>query len=635
MQLTRCCLESVCLTLGLLAIVPAAVADTGPGGGGPMGAPARQLAEEAAQNTVTMRAQDRDLRNVISEFMRKTSGVTVIIDPEIEEDVTIEIDRLDWLDALRVIAEAANCKLVQKSARLFYLTQPPRVFMQFDNADLSTIVTMIGEIANRNIVMSPQQNQKVSFRLQNVDWWEALHIVVKQAGLIAIRETDDIVRIVTKEQLADDISMRVYPLNYLHPPSDYHAVASGSTSGGEGASIFAGSSSEVGGLAGFTILTALKAIIQSYPGGGSVEYNKEANALMVFATAKSHEEIKNLLTTVDIEPQQVFIDVKFVSTTNKNFWRDGLRIGDPAGSPGTSGFTWGMGDFGDFPFTIGNGLDAFQRAFEVPATLTWQQMEFVWRYVDVDQMTKVTLAPTLLTLNDHAAVIFVGEKVPFAEQTVTVDASGNAIQTVAESGSSPAEIGFTLFVTPHIIRNQQQILLSVIPRVTRLSGTQANGLERFTFGKQFIDLPRVQDQTVMTNLLVQDRNTAIIGGLIQESISEIEQRIPLLSGLPFIGDLFTWDQKDYVQENLIIFITPRIVRSTLDSVRVFNRQYQQFQNNDHTYHKYTREKEAARQEARHNKAPAGEVQDEDKPLKSTAKEATPGKPTTGSANKVR
>jgi type II secretory pathway component GspD/PulD (secretin) len=559
---------------------------------------------------VSIVAVDRDLRSVAREIERK-AGVNVYVDPAIEEVVNVRLINLPWRQVLEIVARDAQVEIEERGPRLFVLTQPPRVSMEFADADVRVVLDLLARQAGRNIVMASDVAGTVSLNLRNVHWWRALETIVKTAGFVAVRDTDDIIRIVRPDALRAQLETKVYPLVYLRPPDDYKAIISDRAGDNEStAGFFVANTTAPKGIEDFTLFRALSTMVNDEL-GENVQYNRESNSFVIHATATTHQEIEALLRKIDIEPQQVFVDIKFITTSNKNFWRDGLKLGDPLRNPGDAGFKAGLllsglvpttvqnpipvagSTLGQFPFAFGEGLDAFGSAFQVPAILDFSQMDVLWQYVDIDQATKVTQAPTLLSLNDHPAVIFVGERVPFAEQDATQDQNGNVQVTLQEADSSPQDVGFTLFITPHIVRDTDQIILTVIPRVTRLTGNQANGLERFEFADPrnpglttFIDLPRVADQTVVTNLLVRDRNTAVIGGLMQESIFEVEERIPFLSDIPLLGKLFSYDSKDYSQENLIIFITPRIVRTKEDASDVFSRQYQIHQANDFYYHKY-------------------------------------------------
>ncbi len=597
--------------------LPGDLATPPPAGTGvlPPGAPG------VGETFVTLIAEEEDIRSVAAKIARR-AGVNIQVDRNVEAIVSVRLVNLPWRLVLEAVARDAGIEIEERGPRLLYLTQPPRVTMEFIDADLRLVLDQLARLASKNIVLSPVIGErKVTLTLRNVHWYRALETIVRTVGLVAVREEGDIVRIVRPEDLVAQLDRKTYHLSYLRPPDDYKATAIGSTQGSAGAAgaggAAAGGRSSGGGsffLTGqrppnpdeFPLLKALQAIVNTKI-GESVTYDPESNSLLVAATSKTHAEIEDLLKKVDREPQQVFIDVKFISTRNTNFWRDGLKVGvagrrtgDPNGagvnvqllnsSPTNPGL-------GQFPFIFGEGIDAFSRAFAVPSILDFSQTSLLLQYVEIDSNSKVTQAPTLTTLNDREAVIFVGENVPFAEQTATQDQNGNVTVTLKEGARSPVSVGFTLFITPHIVRDSDQILLTIIPRVSRLTGSQSTGLERFSFTDPvtgittFIDLPRIADQVVVTKLLIRDGNTAVIGGLMQETVTEIQERIPVLSALPLIGNLFTFDSKDYAQENLIIFVTPRIVRNADDASSLFGRQYQIHQENDWFYLKYLKERE--------------------------------------------
>ncbi|MGH7294360.1 MAG: hypothetical protein ACRELB_05490, partial [Polyangiaceae bacterium] len=448
------------------------------------------------------------------------------------------------------MAKDAGVEIEERGPRLFVLSQPPRVSMEFADADLPVVLDLLARQAGKNIVLSNDVRGKVSLNLRGVQWWKALETIVKTAGYVAVKEDEDIIRIVPPSALQAQLSLEVYPLVYLRPPDEYKAVlpvrplgqtAEGHT-GSSGAGLFVDRLSNTPKqdlLTEFTLLSSLKKMANTAI-GESIDYDAGSNSIIVNATATKHAEIAALLKKIDVEPEQVFVDVKFITTNNANFWRDGLKIGDPEKDPANAGVRVGLGlagnsfasqgvnnpevaagtAYGQFPFKFGEAVSNFTRAFNVPALLDFSQMTLLMQYVDTDNDSKVTQAPTLLALDGRESVIFVGERVPFAQQVANQDQNGNVQVTLQESPRSPESVGFTLFITPHIIRDTDQVILTVIPRVTRLTGDQNSGLERFDFVDPrtgiatFIDLPRVADQTVVTKLLVHDQTTAVIGGLM-------------------------------------------------------------------------------------------------------------------------
>ena len=112
-----------------------------------------------------------------------------------------------------------------------------------------------------------------------------------------------------------------------------------------------------------------------------------------------------------------------------------------------------------------------------------------------------------------------------------------------------------------------KIILSVIPKEESLTGQSAEmpGFDTFTFGsganQATINLPRVASRTLVTKMLLESGETAVIGGLLFETEAETVRKLPFLGDIPFLGWLFRAETTNVVKENLVVFITPTIVRS--------------------------------------------------------------------------
>jgi type II secretory pathway component GspD/PulD (secretin) len=130
------------------------------------------------------------------------------------------------------------------------------------------------------------------------------------------------------------------------------------------------------------------------------------------------------------------------------------------------------------------------------------------------------------------------------------------------------QTGLQLFVVPHIIPGTSKIVMTVIPKEDSLSGKSAEqpGFDVFKFGsgseQQQITLPRVSSRTLVTNMMLESGQTAVIGGLIFESDSETVNKVPLLGDIPILGYLFKNEVTNVIRNNLIIFLTPTIIRDS-------------------------------------------------------------------------
>ena len=199
------------------------------------------------------------------------------------------------------------------------------------------------------------------------------------------------------------------------------------------------------------------------------------------------------------------------------------------------------------------------------------------RMVKDDERTQIIQEPALTMLDNHPAVIFVGETIPFAIQQIQQDQNGNVTVAIEENDRSPINIGFTLYITPHVVPGTDEINLSIIPKVSTLSGSSSSiaGFERFAFSapgsqtESFIDLPRESAQTVVTYMRVRDGQTAVIGGLQTEKRSNVKTSIPILAGIPLMGRLFSWNKEQAEVESLLIMITPRILNNSEQEEKFF------------------------------------------------------------------
>lgn len=194
-------------------------------------------------------------------------------------------------------------------------------------------------------------------------------------------------------------------------------------------------------------------------------------------------------------------------------------------------------------------------------TMDFTQAIATFRVLKKDQKTQVTQAPKLIALDNQEATIFVGEKIRFAQRDSVEGQAGGVRTQLKEADNSPVETGFQLLFIPHVIRGTNKIMLTVIPEVESLSGTTSDipGFDQFNVAGDTIDLPRVASSTLVTKMMLESGETAVIGGLMQERDQEQINKIPILGDIPFIGYLFKNRTVSKIRDNLIVFITARII----------------------------------------------------------------------------
>ena len=548
---------------------------------------------------VNLDCKDEDL-SVVLKTLSASAGVNIIADANVKEKVTISVERLHWMEAMKLLAKQSNCKVVRVSPRLVRFTQPATVSMEFNDADLKLVVDLIAKQAGVNIVIGRQVEGKVSFSLNNVPWREALDTLVKTAGFVVVSGAasssgdSSILRVVHPDTLKSEVETRSFQLRYIRPSEPYVArMANIENLAHEVVGISAGAEAKASASDGFPLEEALRQIVTA--DGGQLTYDSGTNTIIVKDTQPKLEEMAEIIKLLDVPPAQVHVEVKFIRTTNIDLLEQGVRFDDPR-TPERDGFTASTrfitpgenpefsGDplsifGGTFPFNVGQsgGSSLGVNGFQALGVLDLTQMHAFLRMVKDDERTQIVQEPSLTMLDNRPAVIFVGETIPFAIQQIQQDQNGNVTVAIEENDRSPINIGFTLYITPHVVPGTDEINLSIIPKVSTLSGSSSSiaGFERFAFSapgsqtESFIDLPRESAQTVVTYMRVRDGQTAVIGGLQTEKRSNVKTSIPILAGIPLMGRLFSWNKEQAEVESLLIMITPRILNNSEQEEKFF------------------------------------------------------------------
>lgn len=545
---------------------------------------------------VSLRVEGRRLEEVV-QFLRERSGANLVIVPSQEggEDfaatpITLDLADVPWRQVLDLAAEAAGGIVEERSAGIFAVTQPKTVNFTFSNAQLTEVIDTIAKLADANIVVAPEVSGTLSLRLADVPWRDALDVAVKTLGFAVVEDQRGILRVVDPSTLQAQMETKHYQLRYLRPSGAFVPVINSEFVQGQ-------YNLPTGNIeADFPIIEALRRALSE---GGELNYVRENNTLIVRDTAQVHEQLKDMIARLDVEPAQVFIDVKFVSTANTDLFDLGVDYGDFGPRISASGgqipitfpFDYGSGGFedsliandtGSGPFNIGgnpeaNGLGATLVPDTVFGALSFTGVSATLRMLQRDTKSEVVQAPKLVALDGRPATIFVGETIRYAEARTEQGQAGGLNLSVQEADGSPVEVGFQLMVRPEIIPGTNRMTLEVIPKETSLSGTGDStlappGFDVFQVGAAgaagSIALPRVRSSTIVTSMMLESGQTAVIGGLSTDTELRTESRVPFISAVPLLGELFKHRENTVERRSLMVFITPSILRSAGDSDRI-------------------------------------------------------------------
>lgn len=259
------------------------------------------------------------------------------------------------------------------------------------------------------------------------------------------------------------------------------------------------------------------------------------NAVMVYATAEEADQVAAMLSKVDIQPLQVRIDATIAEVDLTGQLQYGTQFFFKSGginavlSQGTSAAL--DTSFPGFVLS-GHGSDA--------APLALSALEAVTK-------VRVLSSPELMVLNGQSASLKVGDSVPYLAQTSqsTVTSTSDIIQSI-----DYRDTGVIMKVTPHI-GNDGLVTMDISQEVSGVASTTSSG----------IDSPTFTERTVNSRVAVQDGQTIGLAGLISDNDSQDNSGLPWLKNLPVFGGLFGTQNNNRTREELLVLITPHVMRN--------------------------------------------------------------------------
>jgi len=385
------------------------------------------------------------------------------------------------------------------------------------DSDIKNILMLIGELTGLNIVISPAVKDTITATLENVSVKAALDAILKPNGYnYFVQENIIIVKGIDTEMVGE-LETVVVKLKYINSDDLSGALEAVMSSRGK--------------LQSFTPLVTS----QSTKGA--------SNIIVISDVQENIAHILNMIDQLDVAIPNINIAVRFIETnldTTRGHGIDWSKAAVQLG--GTADTSLAMLDFNNI--TI--------------ATLNPIQLTSALRIMQARGQSKLLSSPQVTTLDNHEAET---ETVT----TVYIEGSTNNSQNPYNQGNQPSQssspygnlltnqvsekdIGIKLKVTPRINEGTKITLLVDATVEALLSAAEIN-----------TDKPRSTKRTVKTQVTVKDGDTAIIGGLIAENVLENKKFVPIISGIPFFGQIFQSISIEKEQRELLIFITPNVI----------------------------------------------------------------------------
>lgn len=394
--------------------------------------------------------------------------------------------------------------------------------LNLQNADVHSVLSFLADYGDVNIVTAPSVQANVTLNLQNVTWRQALDIVLKTYTLAGVQEEGYI---------------RVLPLEeYLKEQSaiEKHKYEQKILVGLEIQIV------EIKYSAAKDMIIPLKSMLSER---GSINVDERTNSLIIRDIPDNIAKIQEIVKTLDKETQQIRISAQllemdtdllkefgvnwlFHGTRNVNFGRedwsatvDSLDIG--GNKPGTGQVTDKVSDpVSRFVFGLLRTDGAASIKGQISALASNTKL-------------KIVAHPEITTLDNKMASIQLGEKIPIKQ----FDAAGNVVITFVD-------VGTILKVTPHIT-GENKILMHLKPERSQSKSDPAGII--------------IQTTNAETNVMVENGQTVVIGGLTTQDEEKLSTGIPILKDIPLLGYLFRYTRKKISTKDLVIFVTPTIV----------------------------------------------------------------------------
>ncbi|WP_425416042.1 type IV pilus secretin PilQ [Pseudoalteromonas qingdaonensis] len=409
--------------------------------------------------------------------------------------------------------------------------------LNFQDISIRAVLQIIADYNGFNLVVSDSVSGNITLRLDGVPWDQALDIVLRVKGLDK-RMEGSILMVAPTEELA---AREAKELKAKQQVEDLEPLYS------EYIQLNYAKAQEFADL----LQTDVNSILSNR---GSVSVDARTNTLLIKDTAKSIENVRRMVETLDVAVKQVVIESRMV-TVRDNVQEDlGIRWGfsDQQGTDGVAGNLIGANDIanGVIP-SIGDRLNvnlpvanpAGSIGMHVAKLANGQLIDLELSALEQENKGEIIASPRITTANQKKARIEQGTEIPYVQSA----SSGATTVTFKKAVLS-------LEVTPHITPDNKVILDLAITQDTR-----GDTVDTATGPAVAIDTQRIE-----TQVLVENGQTVVLGGIYQQQIINSARKVPLLGDVPYLGALFRSTSERNEKRELLIFVTPKImVESTL------------------------------------------------------------------------
>lgn len=438
--------------------------------------------------------------------------------------------------------------------------------MEFQDVEIRSVLDILAQFTEMNIVANDSVTGNITLRLINVPWDQALDIILKSKNL-GKRENGNVILVAPATELAEQeareleaqqavesfapLRTEYIRLSYAKAQDVLTLISQGSGSSG----------SSVGGTGGIANRANDNNTLLS--DRGTVTVDERTNTLIIKDVANSIENIRTLIGKIDIPVRQVMIEARIVSATDSFSKEIGVRWGILSNGAANNrsllvgGSNQTLADLKDFDIetTTINGQTVSYPSYDItrpdnlnvdlgvdnPAgsiafgllSLSDVMLDLELSALQADNRGEVISTPKVLTADKQTAKVSSGTQIPYQEAS----ASGATTTSFREAALS-------LEATPNITPDGKIGLQLLI----------TNGTPVFTNG-----IVAINEDSISTNVTVEDGQTVVLGGIFRNRTNNGVDKVPFLGDLPYIGRAFRKDVRNNNKEELLIFVTPKLI----------------------------------------------------------------------------
>lgn len=471
----------------------------------------------------------------------KDNNVRLVITPGIAdyEHLAYQSENVLTIDVKQISQEKREAA---KKEKFGYVGE--KLSLNFQNIEVRAVLQLIADFTGLNLVTSDTVQGNVTLRLKNVPWDQALDIVLKTKGL-AKRQMGNVLLVAPSEEIAAREKLELEAAKQIEELAPLRS---------EYIQINYAKALDLADLMKNEDNNLLT------PGRGNVSVDERTNTLLVLDTADRLSDIRRLVATLDIPVRQVLIESRIV-VANDDFGKDlGVRFGginfnrDEEKDPIVTGNLNGIVDIiNGSPVPVDRTLNVnlpAAPASAIPATIGLAiaklpfgtLLELELSAMQQEGRGELISSPRVITANQKKAYIEQGTEIPYLEAA----ASGAAVISFKKAV-------LKLEVTPHITPDDRIIMDLLINQDTLGVLVQLLGGS----------VPSIDTQELNTQVLVDNGETVVLGGIYQQELVNNVNRVPFLSDIPYLGLLFRSNSDRDQKQELLIFVTPKIIKDAL------------------------------------------------------------------------